>query len=746
MEDSLPLHSKQVHKFSILINRSHALLNCIAISFLIHYRLSFLFQETKTSPATSLPWLLVFASELLLSFIWFLGLAYRWHPISRTVYPERLPGDDKLPAIDVLICTADPYMEPTLKVMNTVLSAMSLDYPTEKLHVYLSDDGGSSITLLGLRAASNFARWWLPFCKKYAIKTICPGAYFSALEEVDDGDHPGIDHLEFLAEKQKIKEKYEVFKEEIIQAREKGENEDKGMSKAPDRPSVVEVIRQNGDEAIGDQIKTPLLVYVSREKMPSHPHHFKAGALNVLLRVSGVMSNSPYILVLDCDMYCNDPTSAKQAMCFHLDHNISPSLSFVQFPQRFHNISKNDIYDSMIRSFYWVTWPGLDGLSGPLLFGTNFYIKRESLYGYSIHKGVDLRELKCYFGTSYELLKSLRVQNMPRIDIRAFSSTLLQEAKVLASCSYENNSKWGEEASFRYRSLVEDYFTGFRLQCLGWKSVYLSPAKPQFLGTSTTNLNDVLLQNSRWTCGLVEVALSKFCPLIYGPSRMSLLQSMFCAEFAFFPFYCFSLWCFATIPQLCLLNGIPLYPQVSSSFFNIFIFIFLSNLVKHLYEVLASGGSVRVWRNEQRIWMMKSVTSYLYGTLDAFLEKFGLTEASFLPTNKVDDDDEEQVKRYEMGVFDFQTSTMLLAPLVTIIILNMTAFACGVYRMMFIGEWEKMLLQVLLSFYILIVNYAVIEGMIVRKDRGRIPPSVTLLSAFISVVFFSFGSVILNMY
>lgn len=31
------------------------------------------------------------------------------------------------------------------------------------------------------------------------------------------------------------------------------------------------------------QAKMPLLVYVSREKRPSHSHHFKAGALNVLV-------------------------------------------------------------------------------------------------------------------------------------------------------------------------------------------------------------------------------------------------------------------------------------------------------------------------------------------------------------------------------------------------------------------------------------------------------------------------------
>lgn len=70
------------------------------------------------------------------------------------------------------------------------------------------------------------------------------------------------------------------------------------------------------------------------------------------LRISGIISNSPYILILDCDMHSNDPSSARQAMCFHLDPKISPSLAFVQFPQRFHNISKNDIYDSALRAVF----------------------------------------------------------------------------------------------------------------------------------------------------------------------------------------------------------------------------------------------------------------------------------------------------------------------------------------------------------------------------------------------------------
>ncbi|KAL6293522.1 hypothetical protein ACE6H2_001664 [Prunus campanulata] len=114
------------------------------------------------------------------------------------------------------------------------------------------------------------------------------------------------------------------------------------------------------------------------------------------------------------------------------------------------------------------------------------------------------------------------------------------------------------------------------------------------------------------------------------------------------------LWCFATIPQLCLLNGIPLYPEVSNSYFIVFSFVFLSLISKHLYEVLSTGFTFRHWINEQRIWLMKAVISDLYGSVDGFMKIIGMREASFCLTNKVDDVD--QLKRYNMGVFDFQTS------------------------------------------------------------------------------------------
>jgi len=208
-EKNLPLNTLHVRNLLLIVNRLYLLVHSTALAFLFYYRLSFLFQPSETREGHGLlPWLLVFASETILSFVWILDQAFRWRPVSRSVFPERLPEDHELPPIDVFICTADSTKEPTLDVMNTVLSAMSLDYPPKKLHVYLSDDGGSPLTLHGVREAWKFARWWLPFCRRYKIRNRCPKAYFSALEDDDGGGDFARSSL-YVADKHKIKVDFE---------------------------------------------------------------------------------------------------------------------------------------------------------------------------------------------------------------------------------------------------------------------------------------------------------------------------------------------------------------------------------------------------------------------------------------------------------------------------------------------------------------------------------------------------------
>jgi len=90
--------------------------------------------------------------------------------------------EKKLPGVDIFVCTADPDIEPPMMVINTVLSVMSYDYPTEKLNVYLSDDAGSQITFYALLEASNFAKYWIPFSKRFKVEPRSPAAYFKSID------------------------------------------------------------------------------------------------------------------------------------------------------------------------------------------------------------------------------------------------------------------------------------------------------------------------------------------------------------------------------------------------------------------------------------------------------------------------------------------------------------------------------------------------------------------------------------
>lgn len=119
------------------------------------------------------------------------------------------------------------------------------------------------------------------------------------------------------------------------------------------------------------------------------------------------------------------------------------------------------------------------------------------------------------------------------------------------------------QIGFLYASVLEDYITGFHMHCKGWKSIYYDPLRPQFLGSSPINLNDILVQWKRWSSGLLEVAFSRFCPLTYGIiSRNPILHTICYGYVAFLPLYSIFALCYATVPPLCLLNGISLYPKV----------------------------------------------------------------------------------------------------------------------------------------------------------------------------------------
>lgn len=69
--------------------------------------------------------------------------------------------------------------EPPLVTANTVLSILSVDYPVDKVSCYVSDDGSAMLTFESLSETAEFARKWVPFCKKHNIEPRAPEFYFA---------------------------------------------------------------------------------------------------------------------------------------------------------------------------------------------------------------------------------------------------------------------------------------------------------------------------------------------------------------------------------------------------------------------------------------------------------------------------------------------------------------------------------------------------------------------------------------
>ena len=92
---------------------------------------------------------------------------------------EKEGKPSELADIDIFDSTVDPMKEPPLITANTVLSILAVDYPVEKVSCYVSDDGAAMLTFEAISETSEFARKWVPFCKKFNIEPRAPEWYFA---------------------------------------------------------------------------------------------------------------------------------------------------------------------------------------------------------------------------------------------------------------------------------------------------------------------------------------------------------------------------------------------------------------------------------------------------------------------------------------------------------------------------------------------------------------------------------------
>ncbi|CAI5499590.1 unnamed protein product [Closterium sp. Naga37s-1] len=341
-------------------------------------------------------WLVSIICEVWFFFSWILDQFPKWNPIRRETYMDRLslrfekPNEDsQLAPVDLFVSTVDPLKEPPLTTANTLLSILAVDYPVDKVACYLSDDGGSMLTFDMMGETAEFARIWVPFCKKYNIEPRAPDVYF--IQKVDFLK----DKLDttFVLERRTVKRQYEEFKVRINAHCARFQNVPADGwtmqdgtpwpgNKSRDHPGMIQVFLGPNGGAGTDGVALPRLVYVSREKRPGYNHHKKAGAMNSLVRVAAVLTNAPYILNLDCDHYLNNSRALREAMCFMMDPNVGKRCCYVQFPQRFDGIDPSDRYANNNTVFFDINLPGLDGVQGPVYVGTGCCFRRHALYGF----------------------------------------------------------------------------------------------------------------------------------------------------------------------------------------------------------------------------------------------------------------------------------------------------------------------------------------------------------------------------
>ncbi|KAF3324510.1 cellulose synthase A catalytic subunit 4 [Carex littledalei] len=370
--------------------RAVIIMRLIVLGLFFHYRI--------TNPVDSAYglWLTSIICEIWFAFSWVLDQFPKWCPINRETYIDRLAaryerdGDESaLAAVDFFVSTVDPLKEPPLITANTVLSILAVDYPVDKVSCYVSDDGAAMLTFESLAETAEFARKWVPFCKKFSIEPRAPEFYFSQkIDYLRDKVQPS-----FVKERRAMKRDYEEYKVRInalVAKAQKTPEEGWVMqdgtpwpgNNSRDHPGMIQVfLGQSGARDI-NQNELPRLVYVSREKRPGYQHHKKAGAMNALVRVSAILTNAPFILNLDCDHYVNNSKAVREGMCFMMDPAVGKDVCYVQFPQRFDGIDKSDRYANRNIVFFDVNMKGLDGIQGPVYVGTGCMFNRQALYGY----------------------------------------------------------------------------------------------------------------------------------------------------------------------------------------------------------------------------------------------------------------------------------------------------------------------------------------------------------------------------
>ncbi|KAJ9560960.1 hypothetical protein OSB04_006120 [Centaurea solstitialis] len=739
---SLPLQEKIVINNTIPRAIELVILSLL-ISLLVYRVVTFKDQDHY------FPWLLALLCESWFTFNWILVVNAKWFQCMTKTYPERLldrVNELELPAVDIFVTTADPILEPSIITMNTMLSLLAVDYPANKLALYLSDDACSPLMFYSLLETAKFAKTWVPFCKKYNVQVRAPFRYFTSNPPSTDDKS-----LEFQQEWKKMKNEYGILYKKIEIAAQStypcDRDSDFGVFADVHRsnhPTIIKVVSENKE---GTPNELPHVIYISREKNPKHHHHYKAGAMNVLARVSGVMTNAPLMLNVDCDMYANNPQVFLHAMCMFFGFKNEEDCGFVQFPQAFYNGLKDDPFGTqLVHLFYMAN--GVESMQGAFYGGSNCFHRRKVIYGsspnYAIKTGnLDNEYLHKMFGKSTEMRESAAQAlsgSNSKMENRRIPSSFVEAAIQVAGCSYEYGTAWGKKMGWMYGSTTEDILTGISIHGRGWKSVYCIPEPAPFLGCAPLTYPVALIQQKRWATGLLEVFFTNKNPLL-----LTINGKLWFRQALVYMWLCF--WaarsvpeiCYAILPAYCIITNSRFLPGISELTFLIPMGIFVIHTLYGLWEVKRLGVSVRMWWNLQRMGRVNTMTAWLFGYWNVVLKVLGLSQMVFDVTPKDQSSlDGDDIDDANAGRFTYDSSPMIV-PGVVILLVNLTALVSGLSGLVNIGSSENWMAvyglgEVFCSVFVTLCFWEYLKGLFGNGKYG-IPSSTIWKSGGLALLF-----------
>ena len=480
-----------------------------------------------------------------------------WRPLVRDVasFNQMVPTfpEPNYPTIDIFLTC---YNEPAELVEKTVRAALALDYPIEKLRVYVLDDGNSA-EMRSMTERMGVDDINSPLVQTYKKKIQAERSeLLKQLTQVD----------RLISETKTIEEYLETptsnQQNKNLETRLLQSLNQSTLVLDPENTTVHErlIIEKDRIKAEIRQKELELIEiircrYIARPKPAGKPHHAKAGNINYALFAGE--THGEFIITLDAD-HILKPHFLMRVLPYFYDYNPwigeyeSNKIAFVQTPQDFYNLPPGDPFGQSAHLFYGPIQQGKDGLNSAFYTGTDALIRREALVS---------------------------------VGLSNFSDVYLKDERRL-----DEFELIGGIAS---TSITEDMNTAMRMHAAGWQSAYHDELLA--LGLAPDDLNSMLGQRLRWAQGTLQVMLREN-PI--NKKGLTFWQKLQYFQTMYSYFSGFATVIFIACPIIYFFSG--LVPMTTDGYEFILHFIPVFILNRLTFVVAAWGIPAReVWRAEQ---------------------------------------------------------------------------------------------------------------------------------------------------